>query len=490
MTDDSGGVAGPDIPQATDAQRSSDGEPVAKRAHRFLVPVLLVLATIFGIAGAFAVWVNRQALNTSNWTSTSGKILENQQVQTALSAYLVRQLFTNVNVSADLQQVLPKQLQPLAGPAAAGLQQLAGQLAPRVLASPQAQAAWVQANKAAHKQLLTVLNGGGPAVSTGSGVVILNLHTLVSQLAATLGVSGQVAALQSKVQGSTGASARVAAEQKLGITLPPSSGQLVILRSNQLKTAQDIANAVKHLAIVLPGIALVLFALAVYLARGRRRRTLRATGWCFVLIGVVLLLIRRIAGDAVVDGLVKVPSNKPAVHEVWNIGASLLRDIAVALIAYGIVFVAAAWLAGSTRPATAIRKTLAPSLRDSAAVAYAVGGGALLLVVLWAPTPAFGNVWWILAFAALLAFGVTMLRRETAMEYPGIERGQTLQGSKTAPAPSATEVAGDGGSDHPAYVVSSARVDSLERLAGLHDRGAITDDEYLAEKTLVMNNGN
>jgi len=150
--------------------------------------LLLVLATVFGFAGAFAVWVNRQALNTSNWSSTSGKVLQNKQVQTALSAYLVHELFANVNVSADLQTILPKQLQPLAGPAAAGLQQLAGQLAPRVLASPPGQAAWVQANIAAHKELLRVLNGGGPVVSTRSGVVSLNLRTLVSQLAATVGL--------------------------------------------------------------------------------------------------------------------------------------------------------------------------------------------------------------------------------------------------------------------------------------------------------------
>ena len=254
-----GGIAVPDTPQTadTDAPPPSSGAPVARRAHRFLVPVLLVLATIVGIPAAFAVWVNRQALNTSNWSSTSGKVLEDKKVQTALSAYLVHELFTNVNVSADLQKVLPKQLQPLAGPAAAGLQDLAGTLAPKLLASPQAQALWVQANVAAHKELLKVLNGGGPVVSTKSGVVTLNLHTLVSQLAATLGVSSQVAALQSKLQGSTGASARAAAQKKLGITLPPANGQLVIMRSNQLGTAQDIANAVKHLAIVLPAIAIL-----------------------------------------------------------------------------------------------------------------------------------------------------------------------------------------------------------------------------------------
>ena len=200
-----------------------------RRAHRLLVPLLLVFATLFGVAAAVAVWVNRQALNTSNWSSTSSQILENKQVQTALSAYLVHKLFTNVNVSADLQANLPKPLQPLAGPAAAGLQSLAGQLAPKVLASPQVQAAWVQANIAAHQELLKVLNGGGPVASTTSGVVTLNLHQLVDQLASTLGISSQVAAVQSKLQGSSGASARATAQQKLGITLPSSTGQLVVL---------------------------------------------------------------------------------------------------------------------------------------------------------------------------------------------------------------------------------------------------------------------
>ena len=319
---------------------------------------------IVGIAGAFAVWVNRQALNTSNWASTSGKVLEDKEVQTALSAYMVRELFRNVDVSGGLQTALPAQLQPLAGPAAAGLQQLAGQVAPRVLASPQAQTAWVAGQCRRAQAAVEGAKRGRAVVSTQSGVVTLNLHALVSELAATLGVSDQLAAARSKLQGSTGASARGAAQQKLGITLPPANGQLVILRADQLSTAQDVANGVKGLAIVLPGIAILLFALAVYLARGRRRRTLRTTGWCFVVIGVALLLIRRIAGDAVVDGLVKVPSNKPAVHDVWNIATSLLYDLAVAMIVYGLVFVVAAWLAGPTRPAIAIRKALAPSLRD------------------------------------------------------------------------------------------------------------------------------
>ena len=490
------GAPGVPKPAGTEVRPPSAGEPRTTRAHRFLVPVLLVLATIIGIPAAFAVWVNRQALNTANWTSTSSKILQNKQVQTALSAYLVNELFHNVNVSADLQKVLPTQLDPLAGPAAAGLRQLASGLAPKLLASPQAQAGWVQANTAAHKELLTVLNGGGQGVSTKSGVVTLNLHTLVSQLASTLGLSSQVASVQSKLEGSTGASVRSTAQNELGITLPPANGQLVIMRSDQLKAAQDIANAVKHLAVVLPAIALLMFAFAVYFARGRRRRTLRASGWCFVLIGVVLLLIRRVGGDAVVNGLVRVPSNKPAVHDVWGIGTSLLYNIAVAMIVYGIVIVAAAWLAGPTRPASAIRKLLAPSLRDRPAVAYSVVGAVLLLVVLWGPLPAFRNIWWILVFAALLALGVTMLRRETAQEFPGIEHGQALDEYRAQRAQARTAAVSplpaapldeSGTDDEPAGSVG--RVQTLERLAALKDRGAITNDEYQAEKTLIMNNG-
>ena len=36
---------------------------------------------------------------------------------------------------------------------------------------------------------------------------------------------------------------------------------------------------------------------------------------------------------------------------------------------------------------------------------------------------------------------------------------------------------------------SAGRVQTLERLVALRDSGAITSDEYQAEKTLVMNNG-
>ena len=148
-------------------------------------------------------------------------------------------------------------------------------------------------NREALKQFLRIINGGGSAASTNGGVVTLNLHAIVDQLAASLGVEKQVNAGVSKLQANTG-TVKAGASQ-LGITLPASAGQIVILRSNQLKAVQDIVKLIKGLAIVLPLVAIALFALAVWLSKGRRRKALRTTGWCFVGIGLFVILDRRVA---------------------------------------------------------------------------------------------------------------------------------------------------------------------------------------------------
>ena len=78
---------------------------------------------------------------------------------------------------------------------------------------------------------------------------------------------------------------------------------LVILRSKQIDTAQKIAKAIRRLAIVLTVLVFGLYALAVYLARGRRRETLRSVGIGFIAAGAVALVARGLAGTAIVDSL-------------------------------------------------------------------------------------------------------------------------------------------------------------------------------------------
>jgi hypothetical protein len=401
-------------------------QPAPVRSHRVLLPILLTLATIIGFFACFAVWINRQALNTDNWTETSSRLLANTQVDEALSVYLVNQLFSSEDVPGKLNEALPSQLQGLSGPLSAGLRQIADRAVPALLETSQVQDLWRKSNRAAHAQLMAILNGGGKVVGTEQGTVTLNLHELVSQLGNQLGLGTQVASAQKKLEGGAGTAVRETAKEKLGLNLPANTGRIVIMRANELKTAQDIAKAVKGLAIVLPAVALALFALAIWLATGRRRVMLRTVGWCFFGIGVALLLLRRIAGQQVVNHLVAVPGNRPAGEAVWSIATSLLYSIAIAMVLYGLVLVAAAWLAGGTRPAVFLRHVAAPWLRDHAVGSYVAAGVVLLLVVLWGPTPATREWLPVLGFAALAAFAVTLLRRQTALEFPHATHGEAV----------------------------------------------------------------
>jgi hypothetical protein len=468
--------------QAPAPVATSGGAP---RRHRFLIGTLFVLATLVGFMAINAVWVNRQVLNADNWANTSSRVLADKQVQTAVSAYAVNQLFSSGVPQARVKAALPPRLQGLAGPLTAGLQQVASQAAPRILASPKVQTLWRETNRAALKTFLKIIDGGGSLASTNGGVVTLNLHAIVDQLAASLGVQQQVDAGVSKLQANAG-TVKAGASQ-LGITLPASAGQIVILRSNQLKAVQDIVKVIKGLAIVLPLLALALFALAVWLSKGRRRKAVRMTGWCFVGIGLFVILDRRVAGNAIVNGLVKDSANRPAVHQVWTILTSLLYDIGAAVVVYGLVLVVATWLAGHTRPATALRRALAPSLRERPAVAYVTVYAALLLVIIWGPTPATRQLPYIIAFIVLLALGVAALRRQTALEFPEARAGDTARAARAWYAErrgvSTSSTAGVSAVQRD----PSDRVAGLERLASLHDRGSLTDEEFVAEKAALTN---
>jgi hypothetical protein len=462
--------------------------PAPHRRH-WRINAIFALAVIVGVFAVLAVWVNRQLLDTNSWTNTSSRLLADPKIEAAVGDLLVDELFSSVDVASELKKVLPSEVAGLAAPAAAGLRTLATQIAPQVLSTGPVQNAWRLANRTAQIELLHILKGGGKTISTNNGEVTLQLHTLLVQLAAQLGLQQQFESVQSKLQGSTGEVAKGAAQEKLGVKLPPLSGGIVILRSSQLKTAQNVVESIRGFALLLPLIALGLFILAVRLADGWRRVALRTTGWCLVAIGLIGVLARRVLGNIVVNSLVKVPSDKPAAHQAFTIGTSLLYEIAVAMITYGLVLVIAAWVAGHTRQAHALRRALAPSLREHAHYVYAAAALALLLLVIWGPFPSTREVLPILGIAILLALGIHILRAMTAQEFPDAQLGEFAHAIRawsaarrhatlSAISPSRFTAAAGGTGD--------TRIADLERLANLHDRGALTDDEFRAHKARLL----
>jgi hypothetical protein len=88
------------------------------------------------------------------------------------------------------------------------------------------------------------------------------------------------------------------------------------------------------------------------------------------------------------------------------------------MVIYGLVIVAAAWLAGTSRSGVAVRRRLAPTLRERPGVAYGVVGFVYLLVLAWGPTPALRSFIPIVLIGILLVIGVEALRRQAAAEFP------------------------------------------------------------------------
>lgn len=379
--------------------------------RRALAVALLLLATTLAFLAIFAVWAKRQALDTERWTRTSGELLEQREVRERVSVLLVDQLYANLDVDSRLRQALPSRAGPLTGPAAVGFRELAERAANEALARPRARALWERANRRAHRQLLDVLEGRETGLVRDEGVVTLDLRALLAEVADRVGVGRQAAA-----------------------ELPDDTARITILRSDQLDFAQDVVRVFRALVVVLVALALGLFAWAVVVARGWRREALRGVGLGLIGAGVATLLAREAAGDAVVDALATGESVRPAAHAAWRIGTTSLEEAAVATIAYGVVVLVAAWLAGPTRPAVAARAALAPCLRD-ARLAYGALAAIVLVILVWGPTPATRAVLPALGLVALAALGLELLRRQTARERPNGGRGDD------APRPGRGEVA-------------------------------------------------
>ena len=97
---------------------------------------------------------------------------------------------------------------------------------------------------------------------------------------------------------------RSGSARSLAEKLPPDAGQIEILRSDQLKTAQNIAIAIKGLAIVLSLLTFLAFGLAIYLSRDDRWVTVLFCGIGLVAAGFAVIVAREVAGGIVVDQLV------------------------------------------------------------------------------------------------------------------------------------------------------------------------------------------
>lgn len=431
------------------------------RRRLVLVNLLIGLTTVLLVVGIFAVFANRLLFSPDNWANTSTQLLQNADVRSSTANYLVDQLYANVNVAGLIKSGLPSALQPLASPVAGALRNAAVQGVELALTRPRVQSLWAQANRAADQTFIAIVKGGKGPVGVNQGAVTLNLSSILDDVASRLGLPSN-----------------------LGSKLPASAANVTVFKSDKLKLIQDVGNAIQGLALWLTIITPLLYALAIVLARGHRRRVLMTVGFAGVFGGVLVLFGRSLLISQIPGSLTNDASLKPTIAAVISIATEILSQVASACIIVGILLIAAGWFAGPARVARAAREAIAPFLRDHAGPTYAIVLGVMALIFIWSPIHATGTPAGIIVFTVLALLGTELLRRQTAVEFPDARPGAAAEAMRTRISairqrrqqPRAPSVA----------AASTTTAEQLNQLAELRAHDEITSEEYQAAKSQLL----
>jgi hypothetical protein len=439
---------------------TAEPTPGQGRGRTTAVWVVLVVAGLLLLLTSFAVWVNRVALNTQVFADTSGELLDNDKIRSTIATRAVDELFDNVDVQAEVEAKLPEDVKSLSGPATAALRQASYQIVDRALEQPAFQKLFTASLEESHAALVEVLEGGGSRVSTQGGEVTLDLRQIIRNASGRIGIGEEVAD-----------------------KIPADAGQIVILRSDQLDTAQNGFQLLKTLAWVLPLLTLAAFGFAVWLAR-ERRRAVRGVGIILAVVGLLGLLAAKLTQNYLVGALVAERNDQEAANAAWDILTDLMRGSFRWMIYIGILFVVASWLAGPGRRAVAARRSIAPAL-GSRVWAYVGLAIVTLFLLLGGQVSDFTRFLFVAVLVALGATWIELTRRQTMLEFP--DAGGTAMISDTRDRVSGWLDERRSGSQ--ADTASEPSVDvtaQLANLSDLHARGELSDEEYASAKARVL----
>ena len=135
-------------------------------------------------------------------------------------------------------------------------------------------------------------------------------------------------------------------------------------------------------------------------------------GVSITLVGLIVLVVRRLAGQYLVDALTTNSLDKGAVDVVWAVETQLLRNVGINAVIYGVFVIFAAWVAGPARAARWLRRV---TLRDRPWIGYGAVAVVLLIVLATGPTDG-QRIYPLLIVCALAFVGVEVLRRQTVRE--------------------------------------------------------------------------
>jgi len=455
----------------------------AERPHRGWVRFITILIGIFTVIAILSTWVDRQVFDTEQWGDTSLEMLQNPEIQKAVANYAVTTLYDNVDVDKELKRVLPGDTKDLSGVAAGALRQVADEGAKRALQDQRIQDLWRTANIQTHKTLIAVLEDRSDVLSTTGGDVKLELQPLIIEVASQVGLGDQAKA-----------------------NIPTSVGQIEIVQSDELKTAQTVSSLIHGTALIAALIVLLLIALAVYLSPGYRWLSVLWIAITLIIASIVTLILRSVAGGILVPELAS-PDIEPAAQAAYDIGTELLKTIAWTVIWSSLLLIIGSWLISPNKAATSSRKFLSVPFGRYPGAVFALLGLVAFIFLITGATDQRGFLVRLMV-VILVGVGTFFFRRQIILENPDADfsgindffdksKNRAKEAWDNRPRDISKNLPKFGGGDksdsdkvEPATAVLPAveadpedtRLDRLERLAALHERGVLDDEEFAEEK--------
>ena len=310
----------------------------------FVAAVLIVIAALLAPGSVVAAWARDEVSNTDRYVATVSPLASDPAVQQAAVTRITNVIFSYIDANAitasavqalqglGLPPRVASSLTALEQPLATGIRSFITDQVTKFVESPAFQKAWDAANRVAHTALVAVLSGQGTdKVSISNGTVSLNLGAVIDSVKTDLVNQGF----------------------SLASNIPSVDTQFTIYQSKDIAKGQKAYRLLKAGALVLPIFVLGLLAVAIYIARNRRKALLWsavAIAISMLLLGLSLNIFRTVYQNALPDNV-----SVAAATSVFDALVNFIRLGLRAILVVAIAVAVGAWVTGPSASAVATR---------------------------------------------------------------------------------------------------------------------------------------
>jgi hypothetical protein len=397
--------------------------PIGTRLKRigrsFAATLLILLGVICLTVSVPAIWGRNLLLNTDRYVQTVQPLASNPGVQQVVISRVDDQITSRIDIKALIADSgLPPRASALGPPLQNAVDSVVNKATTTFVQSAAFERIWVNANRAAHRQIDYVLTGDRPNNSalqvSNTGVVSVDVSAVVNRVKQRLVAQGLSAAAK----------------------IPNVNTTIEIAHLKNLQKTRDTVKVFNTLANWLPWIGLALIAGGIAAARHRRRTLLISAvsvGAGMVVLGIGLMIVRHFYLSAIPPD--KLPQS--TAESIFDTLVRYMRDGLRLVLLVALLVALGAWLAGPSTPAVAIRRRVAgiprwvrergatrswPSERVSGFVQQyrnqlrgAVIGLGLIVLILW-DNPGLAVIITLAVIAALLLLVVEAMRAGAARQ--------------------------------------------------------------------------